>query len=78
VVLALATMIVLTPLGLLASGTAFGEDAPPRRALLSGYDYAHDTHPSLGYVLSALVGVVAIALVVGASSALVRVVRRPS
>jgi cobalt/nickel transport system permease protein len=84
---ALGTMVALTPLGLLAPGGAFGEAAPtdldltkyhlgavPRglqhyagffhNALFDGYDFKNDAHPTLGYLLSAVVGIGAIALVV--------------
>ena len=70
-------MVVLTPLGLLAPGGAFGEDAPgdldlkkyhldavPRglqhyagfwhNALFDGYDFSHDKHPDVGYLVSAV------------------------
>jgi len=82
----LATMVVLTPLGLLAPGRAFGEDAPNNldlqryhlsavpnglrhyagfwhNALFDGYDFSHDGHPVLGYLVSAFVGLAAIAMV---------------
>ena len=82
----LATMVVLTPLGLLAPGRAFGEDAPSdldlqryhlsavpsglrhyagfwHNALFNGYDFSHDEHPVLGYLVSAFVGLIAIAMV---------------
>jgi cobalt/nickel transport system permease protein len=73
-------MVVLTPIGLLAPGGAFGEDAPQdldlkklglsavpeglnkyngfwHNAIFNGYDFAGDTHPTLGYLISALVGI---------------------
>ena len=54
------TMVVLTPIGLLASGTAFGEDVSEKsvwhRAPLDGYGFG--SHPVVGYALSAAVGVV--------------------
>ena len=79
----LATMVALTPLGLIAPGGAFGEDAPadldlhkyhldavPRglrhyagfwhNALFDGYDFRNDGHPSVGYLLSALIGIAVI------------------
>jgi cobalt/nickel transport system permease protein len=53
------TMLVLTPIGLIASGTAFGEDASEKSvwhgAPLDGYGFG--AHPVIGYVLSAAVGV---------------------
>ena len=84
---AVLLMVVLTPLGLLAPGGAFGEDAPGalkldslglssvpagmakytgfwHHALFNGYDFANNDHPWIGYVLSAVVGILAIGLVV--------------
>jgi len=83
----LGVMAVLTPLGLLAPGGAFGEDAPAsldlaryhldavpsglaryagfwHNALFNGYDFSHDAHPTLGYVISAVVGMAVIGLAV--------------
>jgi cobalt/nickel transport system permease protein len=63
-VVPLVVIAVLTPLGLLAPGTAFGEAAPSRlwqHAVLRGYDFRHDPHPAIGYVASAAVGVAVIA-----------------
>ena len=77
----LAVMIVLTPIGLLAPGGAFGEDAPHdldlakyhlsavptglnefsrfwSHAVLGGYGFHSGDHPVIGYLLSALVGIV--------------------
>jgi cobalt/nickel transport system permease protein len=82
---AVAVMVVLTPLGLLAPGGAFGEDAPEdldlgelglnsvpeglanytgywKHTLLDGYGFASGDNPVLGYILSAVIGI----LVVGA------------
>ena len=79
----LGAMAGLTPLGLLAPGGAFGEDAPVNldlaryhlgavpaglqryagfwhNALFNGYDFSHDAHPTLGYVISAIVGMAVI------------------
>jgi len=90
-VTAVVLMVLLTPLGLLAPGGAFGEDsagdlnlkkthlsAVPsglqkyngfwHHAMFSGYDFSHDKHPAVGYLLSALVGIAVIALVVFAVS----------
>jgi cobalt/nickel transport system permease protein len=81
----LAAAVVLTPIGLLASGSAFGEDAPDAlnlakyhlsavptglakfnsfwsHALLGGYGFHSGDNPVIGYLLSAVVGIVAIAL----------------
>jgi cobalt/nickel transport system permease protein len=69
----IAGLVALTPLGLLAPGGAFGEDAPLRRdALLPGYGFAGGHHATLAYLLSAGVGLAAIALVAVALYALVR------
>lgn len=80
-------MVVLTPLGLLAPGGAFGEDAAQdldlqklglssvpaglnkyngfwHNAIFDGYDFAGDAHPTLGYIVSAIVGIVVVGLVV--------------
>lgn len=84
---AVAVMVLLTPLGLLAPGGAFGEDAPAkldlaklhlsaipsglnryngiwRHAIFSGYDVTGDQHPWLGYLLSAVVGILVVGVVV--------------
>jgi cobalt/nickel transport system permease protein len=94
----LGALAVLTPLGLLAPGRAFGEDPPadldlrryhldtvPRglahyagfwhNAMFDGYDFSHDAHPTVGYLVSALVGSVLIAVGVLAVVKLTRVVR---
>jgi cobalt/nickel transport system permease protein len=76
---ALGVAALLTPLGLLASGTAFAEE--PKRgfwhhALLNGYDFGHNRHPALGYVVSAFVGMAVIAAVVFAVPLLVGGFRR--
>ena len=72
---AFAVGALLTPIGLLAHGNGFGEDAPDdldlhryhlqavpdglaryagfwHHALFAGYDFRHDSHPVLGYVVS--------------------------
>jgi cobalt/nickel transport system permease protein len=71
---------LFTPLGLLASGTAYGEDSGHagfwHHALFNGYDFGRDKHPALGYIVSAFVGMAAIAAVVVAVLALIGVVRR--
>ena len=81
----LAVMIVLTPIGLLAPGGAFGEDAPDAlnlakyhlsavptglnkfssfwsHAVLGGYGFHSGDHPVIGYLVSALVGIVFISV----------------
>ncbi len=77
--IAVGIMVLLTPLGLLAPGGAFGEDAPDElplgdlglnavpegmarlngfwnSAVLNGYDFGGDA-PVLGYLISAVVGI---------------------
>jgi cobalt/nickel transport system permease protein len=98
----IVTMIVLSPLGLLAPGTAYGEDAPTdldldkfglsaipsglqhyngfwKHTLLADYGFSSGSHANLGYVLSAIVGGLAVGAVlflfIGAARLLSR--RRP-
>jgi len=82
------TLALLTPLGLLASGGAFGEDAPSdldlghygldaipsglnhyngfwSHSLLGGYGFSSGENATLGYLLSAAVGIAVITLLVG-------------
>jgi len=77
---ALGVAALLTPLGLLASGTAFGEGPHHagywHHALFNGYDFSHDRHPAVGYVASAVVGMAVIAAAVVAVIALIGLVRR--
>jgi cobalt/nickel transport system permease protein len=100
-VIGLGAMVALTPLGLLAPGSAFGEDAPAgldlrgnglssvpaglrhyagfwHNALFGGYGFGNDAHPVLGYLTSALAGVVAVGLALVAVLGVVRVLRRRS
>jgi len=63
-VIGLVAMALLTPLGLLASGTAFGENNAPSGA-----------HSIGAYLTIAIVGTVAIAAIVLGTSVLVRRVR---
>jgi cobalt/nickel transport system permease protein len=95
----LGTMIVLTPLGLIAPGGAFGEDAPTdldlrkyhlsavpsglrhyagfwHNALFNGYDFSHDRHPTVGYLVSAFVGIAVISIMIFAAFTVMRLVRR--
>ncbi len=97
--IAVAVMVVLTPLGLLAPGGAFGEDAPAdldlsklhlsaipdglnrynglwNHAIFSGYDFTGDAHPSVGYILSAVVGIVVVGLVVYGIATLIGILTR--
>jgi cobalt/nickel transport system permease protein len=94
----LGAMAVLTPLGLLAPGGAFGEDTPANldlrryhlgavpdglaryagfwhHALFDGYGFSHDRHPALGYLVSAFVGIAAIAITVALVAGVVRLAR---
>ena len=45
-------------------------------ALFDGYDFTNDQHPVLGYIISAVVGIVVIAAIVFAIFRIMRVVRR--
>jgi cobalt/nickel transport system permease protein len=95
----LGIMAVLTPLGLLAPGGAFGEDKPQNlnlkkyhlnavpdglrhyagfwhHALFNGYDFSHDKHPAIGYLVSAGFGIVAIGVVILVVFALLRFAQR--
>lgn len=95
----LGAMAVLTPLGLLAPGRAFGEDQPQNlnlrkyhldaipdglrhyagfwhHALFNGYDFSHDPHPAIGYLVSCGFGLLVVGLVAVVICTLVRWVRR--
>jgi cobalt/nickel transport system permease protein len=95
----LGTMVALTPLGLIAPGGAFGEDAPEdldlkkyhldavpsglrhyagywHNTLFDGYAFSNDSHPVLGYLISAVVGIAVIAAAIFAIFFAVRFVRR--
>jgi cobalt/nickel transport system permease protein len=95
----MALITLLTPLGLLAPGGAFGEDAPGEldlnslglrsvptgldryngfwsHALLGGYGFRSGDHADLGYIASALIGVIVIGVGVFAVCKLVVVLRR--
>lgn len=84
---AVAVMVVLTPLGLLAPGGAFGEESPAdlnlakyhlaavpdglnkyngfwNHAVLNGYDFRSSSHPALGYIASAVIGIAVVGLTV--------------
>jgi cobalt/nickel transport system permease protein len=83
---AMVVLVVLTPLGLLAPGGAFGEDAPDDLAgslglsavpqgmarytdlwhgvIFPDYNIAEDANPTLGYYISAIVGILVVGLVV--------------
>jgi cobalt/nickel transport system permease protein len=85
----LGTMTVLAPLGLLAPGGAFGEDAPAdldlakyhlgavpqglhdytgwwSHTVLDGYGFSSGSHEYLGYILSAVIGALAVGLAIAA------------
>jgi cobalt/nickel transport system permease protein len=94
-------LVVLTPLGLLAPGGAFGEDAPQdldlhklglkaipaglneyngiwHNAIFDGYDFANDAHPAVGYLVSALVGILVVGVGVFVIAKLVALAGRRS
>ena len=83
----IALMVLLTPLGLLAPGGAFGEDSPSglnlhkyglqavpsgldkyngfwSHSLLGGYGFSDGQHPNVGYILSAVLGIVVVGLAI--------------
>jgi cobalt/nickel transport system permease protein len=83
----IGVMVLLTPLGLLAPGGAFGEDAPEEldlkslglssvpeglnryngfwsNSVLGGYGFADSQHPTLAYILSAIIGITVVAIVI--------------
>ncbi len=77
----IAAIALITPLGLIYNSGAFGED--PARAkpvwhhvLFSGYDFSHDKHPAVGYIISAFVGAALIGLVLFGLFGLSRLVQR--
>lgn len=45
-------------------------------AIFSGYDFGHDAHPTVGYLISALAGIAAIAIVIGGGFVVGRAIRR--
>ncbi|MEP6559914.1 MAG: cobalt transporter CbiM [Nakamurella sp.] len=94
---AVGVMILLTPLGLLAPGGAFGEDAPEdldlnqfglnsvptglanytgywKHTLLDGYGFSSGDNPVLGYVLSAVIGILVIGATVFLFAAIARAI----
>ncbi|HZQ28557.1 MAG TPA: cobalt transporter CbiM [Acidimicrobiales bacterium] len=100
-VVGLGVMALLTPLGLIAPGTAFGEDAPQdldlrkyhldavpeglrryagfwHHTLFDGYGFRNDANPTVGYLVSAFVGIAVIVLAIAAFFGLRRLVRRVS
>ena len=95
----IAVMVLLTPLGLLAPGGAFGEDSPGSlnlhkyglnavpsglarfngfwsHTLLGGYGFGSGEHPVIGYLISAVVGILVISAVVFAIVGLIRLLQR--
>ncbi|MET8875285.1 cobalt transporter CbiM [Nocardia sp. NPDC004604] len=83
----MAVLLLLTPLGLLAPGGAFGEDAPEdldlgdlglsavptglakyagfwNHTVLGGYGFSNGSHPNIGYLVSAVVGIVVVGVTV--------------
>jgi cobalt/nickel transport system permease protein len=78
-VLAFGIGALLTPIGLLAPGHAFGEDGGFwHHALFHGYDVTHDGHPVVGYIVSAFVGMAVIAGVAFAAVSLIARLRSPA
>jgi cobalt/nickel transport system permease protein len=98
-VIVMALLALLTPLGLLAPGGAFGEQSPQNldlhslglssvpagldkyngfwsHTLLGGYGFSSGDHAELGYILSAVIGIVIIGAAVFALSKLVLALRR--
>jgi cobalt ECF transporter T component CbiQ/cobalamin biosynthesis protein CbiM len=82
---AVGALALLSPLGLIYNSGAFGEAVPKglnrysgfwHHTLLPGYDFRHDQHPALGYILSAVVGAAAVAAVLLALFGVVRLVPR--
>jgi cobalt/nickel transport system permease protein len=96
-VIGIAVMIALTPLGLLAPGGAFGEDAPAdldlskyhlsaiptglekfssfwSHTLLGGYGFENGEHPVVGYLISAVVGILFVSLFVAGFILVVRLI----
>ncbi len=94
----IVAMIALTPLGLLARGGAFGEDAPANldlakyhlsavptglqrfssfwsHALLGGYGFGSGDHPVIGYLVSAVVGILVIGVIAFGLVWLIRIVQ---
>ncbi len=94
-----AALVVLSPLGLLAPGGAFGEDAPDAlnlgdlglkaipaglntyngfwsHTLLGDYGFSRGQDPTVGYWVSAVVGIVVVGIAVYGLSTLVSVVVR--
>jgi cobalt/nickel transport system permease protein len=95
-------MGLITPLGLLYNGGAYGEDnvkADPNaflaknhlsavpsglnhyagfwhHALFNGYDFSHDRHPSVGYIISAFFGAAMISLVLLGIFAIIRMIQK--
>jgi cobalt/nickel transport system permease protein len=95
----LAGLLVLTPLGLLAPGAAFGESAPQdldlakyhldavphglqhyagfwHNALFDGYDFSGDAHPTVGYLASAVFGLLVLAAGILVIVRVLRLLRR--
>ena len=95
----LGVLVLMTPLGLLAPGGAFGEDAPSdldlrkyglhaipsglnryngfwSHALLNGYGFGAGQNRTLGYLVSAAVGIVVIGLAVLALWGIIQVLGR--
>ena len=95
--IAVAVMALLTPLGLLAPGGAFGEDAPGdlnlhglglsaipaglnryngfwQHTLFPDYGFASGAHPTLAYIVSAIIGIAIVGIVIFGVALLARAV----
>ncbi|MDQ1398807.1 MAG: cobalt/nickel transport system permease protein [Acidimicrobiaceae bacterium] len=77
----IAAVALITPLGLIYNSGAFGEDpalAKPvwHHVLFSGYDFSHDKHPAVGYLISAFLGAGLIALVLFGLFGIARLIQR--
>ncbi len=95
----LGAMVLLSPLGLLAPGGAFGEDAPATldlakyhlgavpqglndysgwwsHTVLGGYGFSGGSNARLGYVLSAMVGAIAVGVAIALVILAIRVIAR--
>jgi cobalt ECF transporter T component CbiQ/cobalamin biosynthesis protein CbiM len=77
----IAAVALITPLGLIYNSGAFGEDpalAKPvwHHVLFSGYDFSHDKHPAVGYLISAFLGAALIALVLFGLFGIARLIQR--
>ena len=79
VAVAFAVAVFLTPLGLLASGGVSAKTPASARIwhhpLLDGYGFANDANPTVGYVVSTLVGLAVITAAVSGATWIVARIR---